>query len=246
MERVRMGRTLAIGGLLCAAMMALSVGTASAAAPVFFGKAAVGSTVASVPFTGSGESSFFEDKSGTKITCAKTVAFSGEISGATEMANVQLTLGVCETGGTACGVNQHEGGGEVSFETLAGALGNVTPTTPGIRLFNQSTGRGGVLLEFTCSGGAVKVTLRGSVIGAVSGASGTSVAEGKLAASPKLAFVESKGIQKYAHFLPGEGEAGTEQAEANVGAGYEPVGVAFTKPLALKSTPLAGQFGVTK
>src|SRR6185312_1236547 len=72
-----------------------SAGTAAASAPVFFGKAAVGSTVASVPFTGSGESAFFEGKSGTKITCTTTVSFSGEVTGATEVANVQLTPGGC-------------------------------------------------------------------------------------------------------------------------------------------------------
>jgi len=247
MRRVGRGRTPAIVVLLCAVAMSLSAASASASAPVFFGKAAVGSTVASVPFTGTGESSFFETKSGSKITCTQTISFSGEVTGATEVSNVQMTLGGCETNGVGCGVHAAEGGGEITFDTLAGTLGNVTSTTPGLRLFNQSTGRGGVLIEFTCAGGAIKVTLRGSVIGSLSGSSGKSVEEGKLATAVKLSLVEAKGVQKYVQFLPGEGEPGAEQAESSIGGGpFELAGIDFTKSLSIKSTPLAGQFGFTK
>jgi hypothetical protein len=242
------GRTPAIAALVCVVVMSLSATTAAASAPVFFGKAAVGSTVASVPFTGTGESSFFEGKAGTKITCTTMPHFSGEVTGATEVANMQITVAGCETGGVECGKPPNpESGGEITFQTLAGSLGNVTSTTPGVRLFNQSTGRGGILAEFTCAAGAIQVVARGSVIGSLSGASGTSVAEGKLATAPKLSFVETKGIQKYVKFLPGEGEPGSEQSEWSVGGGpFELTGIEFTKSISVKSTPLAGQFGFTK
>jgi hypothetical protein len=240
----RAGRswTTGIAGLLCVAVVALGAGTASASAPVFFGKAAVGSAVASVPFTFTAEASFFEGAGGTKVTC-KSGGGSGEITGATEVSNVTLAMTGCELGGGQCGTEPHN---EIAFKTLAGSLGNVTPTIPGIRLFDQAGGRSAPPLEFTCAGGAVRVKVRGSLIGALTGASGTSVQEGKLALAPKIAFVENKGIQKYVQFLPGEGEAGAEQLELSSGGGFEPVGLQFDKSLPLKSTPLPGQFGFTK
>ena len=51
--------------------------------------------------------------------------------------------------------------------------------------------------------------MKGSIIGSLSGASGKTVEEGKLATSIKLAFAESKGKQKYNKFV--EGEPGEEQ-----------------------------------
>lgn len=234
MKRIRMV------ALALVAVSALAfAATASAAAPVFFGKAEVGKTVANVSFTGTLGAAFLEAKAGTKISCTAGTA-TGEVTGPTTTENNVTKFTGCTTSEVEC---HNAGANEIVTKTLAGSLGAVSATAPGIRLFDQVEGKGGKLAIFTCAGGAVKVEIRGSVIGSLTGASGKSVAEGKLATSNKLTFAESKGIQKYKKFLPGEGEPGEEQLEGNSGAGFELSGQSVIATL--KTTP-AGQLGVTK
>jgi hypothetical protein len=234
MKRIRMV------ALALVAVSALAfAATASATAPVFFGKAEVGKTVGNVAFTGTLGAAFLESVGGTKISCTAGTA-TGEVTGATKTENNLTKFTGCTTSEVEC---HNAAANEIVTKTLAGTLGNVTATVPAIRLFDQGEGKGGKLAEFTCAGGAVKVVVKGSVIGSLSGASGKTVAEGKLATSNKLTFAETKGIQKYSKFLPGEGEEGTEQLESNAGAGFEKSGQSVIATL--KTTP-AGQLGVTK
>jgi hypothetical protein len=218
----------------------LGVGIAHAAAPVFFSKAPVGSTAPGVSFTDTWGAWFIETRSGNKLTCSAATG-SGEVTGATTVANDHIALSGCEASGVEC---HNSAANEVVLNTLAGSLGNVSATAPGLRLFSQAEGKGGVLTEYTCAGGAVKVTWRGSVIGSLSGASGKTVAEGKLTTSFKHSFAAKEGIQRYVKFLPGEGEAGEEQIEQETGAGFEKLGISVIATI--KTQPFSGELGFTK
>jgi hypothetical protein len=232
-------RRVGIVGVVLAMTIALAgLGSSASANPVFFGKAAVGSKVATVAFSGTLGAAFLEGVSGTKITCTAGTS-TGEVTGPIEGKNGVTKFTGCETNGVEC---HNAGAKEIDTKVLAGVLGGVSATVPGLRLFSESEGRGGKLAEFACAGGAVGVIVKGSVIGSLTGASGKTVEEGKLATSAKLTFAESKGIQKYSKFT--EGEGGTEQLEASTGGGpFEKSGQSVIATL--KTTP-AGQLGVTK
>jgi hypothetical protein len=224
--------------LALVAVSAMAFASTASANPEFFGKAAVGSTVGTVAFTGTLGAAFLEGVSGTKITCTAGTA-TGEITGATTSANNVTKFTGCETNGVEC---HNAGAKEIVTKNLQGVLGGVSATVPGIRLSDSVEGKGGKLAEFACAGGAVGVVVKGSVIGSLTGASGKNIAEGKLATSNKLTFAESKGVQKYSKFT--EGEGGTEQLEASTGGGpFEKSGQSVIATL--KTTP-AGQLGVTK
>jgi hypothetical protein len=209
--------------------------------PVFFTKGAIGATAPIVPFTATLGAAFLEGKGGSKITCKGGTAI-GEVTAPSTTQGNETTFTGCETGGVPC---ENAGAGTIKTELLEGALGNVVKEkTPGIRLFSEADGLGGTLASFTCAGGAIGVEVVGSVIGSLSGASGKSVAEGKLATSNKLTFAETKGIQKYTKFIPGEGEAGEEQLETKVSGGpFEKAGQSVV--ITLKTTP-AGNLGITQ
>jgi hypothetical protein len=237
MKRIRV-----IGVCLVAAFAISAVASVSAsAAPEFYGKAAVGTTVANIPFTGTLGAAFLEAKAGTKITCTAGTA-AGEVTGPTTTKNNTTTFTGCETGGFKC---ENDGVGVIKTETLEGTLGAVGTKKDGIRLYNQSTKKGGQLAAFECAGGAVKVVVTGSVIGEATGASGTTVVAGKLpSGAHDLTFAESHGIQKYTKFLAGEGEAGTEQLSGSTnGAAPELSGQSVKVVLA---TSPAGQIGYTE
>ncbi|HEX5224111.1 MAG TPA: hypothetical protein VFW29_03170 [Solirubrobacteraceae bacterium] len=217
-----------------------TAGAAQAAGPVFFSKAPVGSTAPAVSFTDTWGAWFIEAQSGNKLSCNGATG-SGEVTGATTVANDHIALSGCETSGVEC---HNAAANEVVLNTLAGSLGSVSATAPGLRLFSQAEGKGGVLTEYTCAGGAVKVAWRGSVIGSLSGASGKTVEEGKLAGSIRETFSQSAGVQKYVRFLAGEGEAGEEQLEQNTGAGFEKLGISAIATI--KTQPFSGELGFTK
>jgi hypothetical protein len=163
------------------------------------------------------------------------------VTGATTTENDITKFTGCETSGVPC---ENAAAGEIDTNTLKGTLGNVVANkTPGIRLFSQSGGRGAELAKFTCAGGTVAVSVKGSVIGSLTGASGKTPAEGKFASSNKLTFQESKGKQKYNKFIAGEGEAGEEQLESSVGGvPFEMSGQSVTATL--KSVPVSN-LGIT-
>jgi hypothetical protein len=235
MKRIRM---VALALVAVSAMAALA-SSASAATPEFYSKATIGTTVPAVPISGTLGAAFLEAKAGTKITCKAGTAV-GEVTGAQTTVNNVTTFTGCESSGFPC---ENAGAGVIDTVTLQGTLGNVVAAkTPGLRLFPQTGGRGATLAEFSCAGGAVKVTVKGSVIGSLTGASGKTPAEGKLAASSTLAFAESKGIQKYTKFIAGEGEAGEEQLESNTGAGFEKSGQSVSVKLVSKP---ASNLGLT-
>jgi hypothetical protein len=218
--------------LVAAFAFAALAGSASAAAPVFYTKAAIGEKGPAVSFTGTLGPAFLEGAGGTKITCTAGTA-TGEANGATTTANNVTKFTGCETGGVPC---ENAAAKEIDTKILAGVLGNVVANkTPAVRLFDEKEGPGGKLAEFTCAGGAVAVVVHGSAIGSLSGASGTSPATGKFPASISLVFAESKGIQKYTKFVEG-GDALNEQLEASVGgAPFEKSGQSVTAKLT--STP---------
>jgi hypothetical protein len=217
-------RSMGIAKLVLVAAFALSVVASSAtASPVFYTKVEVGATASTpVKFTRTFGPGFIEGQvSRTKTECfAGTL--SGEVSGATTTKNIVATFTGCKTGTGEC---HSAGEPEHTIKTLAlaGELGDVKAGVPGLRLFNEATGRGGELAPFTCFGGAIGVKVRGSVIGQLTGATGSTVSEGKFTASHQLKFAETAGLQKFALFL---GESTSEQLESKVGEGsYENSGV---------------------
>jgi len=235
MKRMRMM------GLALVAVFALSVAASTAtAAPVFYTKAAIGSVGATVPFTGTLGAAFLEPTNKSKITCTGGTA-TGEATGPTTTKKNITTFTGCEASGFKCN-STGEGEGIIKTKVLEGVLGGVTTALPGIRLFDETEGKGGFLAKFTCAGGAITVDVKGSVIGSLSGAAGTEPANGKFASSTKLTFAEANGIQKYSKFV--EGEGGTEQLESSTnGAAFEKSGQSVIATL--KSTP-ASNLGFTK
>jgi hypothetical protein len=109
-------------------------------------------------------------------------------------------------------------------------------------------------VQFATTGGTVVlVKASGSVIASLSGASGTSVQEGKLPTSLKVSFVQSHTVQHYTHFMTGPSQQLTfvltefphEPPFGECVCTHEaPAGVSTT--LTLKSTPIASALGVTK
>jgi hypothetical protein len=231
MKRIR------IVGLCLIAAFAISIvasSVASATQPVFYTKAEVGVASGPVKFTGTLGAAFLEAKSGTKITCLAGTA-TGEVTGPTTEQNAVTTFTGCATSGFKCN-STGQGEGVIVTNVLEGTLGQVAANLPGVRLYNETTKKGGELAAFACAGGAVPVVVRGSVIGSLSGSAGKTPAEGKFGTTQKLAFAEAKGIQKYTKFLAGEGEAGEEQLENSVsGNPYEKAGQSVTATL--KSIP---------
>jgi hypothetical protein len=238
-------KRMRIMGLALLAVCAMAVATASvasAAQPVFYTKANVGATAAAVPFTGTLGAAFLEPANLSKITCTGGTA-AGTVTDATTTKGNTTTFTGCSASELKCN-SAGEGEGVIKTKTLEGVLGNVTSSQPAVRLYNESTKKGGVLAEFTCGGGAVSVVVKGSVIGSLSGASGTEAANGKFPSSMKLSFAEAKGIQKYNKFAAGEGEAGEEQLESSTNGGaYEKSGQSVIATL--KTNP-ASNLGVTK
>jgi hypothetical protein len=238
MKRIR------IAGLCLVAVFAMSAiaSSAASAAPVFVTKAVVGEAAAShIPITATLGAAFLEAKSGTKITCTGGTS-TGEITSSTTAGkNISKFTG-CESGGQPC---ENAAAKEIITKALAAVLGGITATLPGERLFDEGTGKGGILAEFKCAG-VLNVIVRGSLIGSLSGAAGTTATAaqtGKIGTSTKLTFAESAGIQKYSKFL--EGEGGTEQLESSVGGGaFEKSGQSVIATI--KTVPSTWGVGVTK
>lgn len=235
-----------------AAFFVVSVASASAAQPVFYGVNEIGAVVQPVKFTGTLGAAFLEGKtSKAKISCTSGTA-TGEVTGPTKGKNGITTFTGCETGGFPCN-STGDPSGTIKTASLDGVLGNLKSTLPGIRLFAPGEGgkspKTGSLATFTCAGGAVSVVVSGSVIGSLSGAQGNSPAEGKFAASNKLTFAETAGKQKYEKFLAGEcggnaNDCGPEQLTSTVNGTPELGGQSVIATL--KSSPFASKLGYTK
>jgi len=245
-------KRISMVGLALVAIFAFSVASASAAQPVFYGVQEIGGTVGHVKIEGGLGPAFLEGKtSKAKITCTGGTA-SGEITGPTKtVANITAFTG-CESSGLKC-ESAGAGEGNITTAALDGVLGNVTATLPGIRLFAPGEGgkspKTGALAKFKCGGELVNVEVVGSVIGSLSGAQGTTPAEGKFAASSKLTFAESAGAQKYTKFVTGEcggnaNDCGPEQLTSKINAGEELGGQSVIATL--KSIPFASKLGFTK
>jgi len=238
-------------GLALVAVFAMSVASASAAQPEFYGVAAVGKTVAAQKIGGTLGAAFLEGKtSHAKITCTGGT-FTGEVTGATTTSSNVTSFTGCEASSLPC-KSAGAAAGEIKTAALDGVLGNVTATLPGIRLFAPGESgkepKTGSLATFECGGGLVNVVVKGSVIGSLSGAQGNKVEEGKFAASSKLTFSETAGAQKYTKFLAGEcggaGNCGPEQLESVINGTPELGGQSVIATI--KSVPFASKLGFTK
>jgi hypothetical protein len=219
-----------------------AISTASALAePEFLTKAVVGETAPIVEVEGSSGVALLETKGGGRIECGKS-SLTGDIAGARLVEGVSATFKECKTStGFPC---ENAGVEEIQSKPLVGLLNGITATLPGLRLLAQNQVKNEVVAEFTCAG-AAKVIVRGAVIGSLSGAQGSGPATGKLLPESKLAFAESKGVQKYTKFIEGP-EKGQEQQleESFMGAAFELAGA--SADIVLKSKTATLEFGITK
>jgi hypothetical protein len=235
-----MTRWRVVGACLAAALTLGALASATASAePEFLTKAVV-KEGERIPFSGTVGASFFEAKSGTKITCAAGT-ITGEVTGPKSVGNTVINASGCEAGGGEC----HNGGPkEIHSNVLAGTLGGITSTLPGVKLFSEAEGKGGVAVEFKCAG-VLNVIVKGEVTGSVAGAAGAGPETGKLVASLKLKYVESGGIQKYKGFSEGPEAGLMGQLEASVGGGaYELTGWSMAPNF--QTVPSTWEIGVTK
>ncbi len=237
MNRVRMVGVCLLASFALSAIAA----TAASAEPEYLTKAVVVEG-AKIPLTATLSAAFLEAASGTKITCTAGTG-SGEVTGPRTSKNSVTTFTGCESGGFPCN-SEGKPTGSITTVALEGKLNGLTSSLPGVRFFPEATGRGGVLAEFTCAG-TLKVIVRGSISGAVSGAAGTNLETGKLLSSGKLTFAESAGTQKYTSFVEGPEKGEKEQLESSIGGGaYEKSGESVI--VTLKTNPVTRGLGITK
>jgi hypothetical protein len=238
MNRMRLTCVCAVAAFALTAMFAAS----ASAEPVFLTKTVVAEGV-KIPFTATLGAAFLEGSvSKSKIECSGGTGH-GEVTGPrTTKNNVTIFTG-CKASGFPCESGATEG--TIETNVLKGVLNGITSVLPGVRLFNEATGRGGELAAFSCAGGSIGVKVKGSVIGSLSSAAGSNAETGKLVASGKLTLAESGGIQKYTSFSEGPEAGQKEQLEAKVGEGaYEKSGQSVIATL--KTVPATWMIGVTK
>jgi hypothetical protein len=238
MNRMRLTCVCAVAAFALTAMFAAS----ASAEPVFLTKTVVAEGV-KIPFTATLGAAFLEGSvSKSKIECSGGTGH-GEVTGPrTTKNNVTIFTG-CKASGFPCESGATEG--TIETNVLKGVLNGITSVLPGVRLFNEATGRGGELAAFSCAGGSIAVKVKGSVIGSLSSAAGSNAETGKLVASGKLTLAEAGGIQKYTSFSEGPEAGQKEQLEAKVGeGGYEKSGQSVIATL--KTVPATWEIGVTK
>ena len=139
-------KRMKIMGLCLVAVLAMSVVAASVASavtyeqPVFYGKAAIGSTVGTVGFTGTLTEASLETKSKSVVKCTGGTAV-GEVTGPTTTKGNITTFTGCTLSGFAC--ESGATAGVIKTEVLKGTLGQVaTSGKVGMRLFNEAEGAG--------------------------------------------------------------------------------------------------------
>src|SRR5664279_191838 len=247
-------KRMKIMGLCLVAVFAMSVVASSVASavtyeqPVFYGKAAVGSTVGTVGFKGTLGEASLETASKSVVKCTAGTSL-GEVTGPTTTKNNTTTFTGCTLSGFAC--ESGATAGVIKTEVLEGTLGQVaTSGKVGIRLFNEAEGAGKHpnhhVAKFSCDGGATPVDVTGSVIGELSGAAGgltggTGVKEGKFGTTMKLTFAQTLSKQTIQKFDTAEA---AEQLESSLkGAEYEKSG---QKVVATLTAEGVSNLGVTK
>jgi len=211
-------KTLGLGLVAALALGAMSASLAQAeTAPEFYTKAAVGGTAPSeIKESNTIGVAFLEGKtSKAKIECKKGSG-SAVVDGVKSTKEAVTLFSECEIAGIALECN-NKGAGTKQIETkaLVGELGFVATGKDGIRLKPES---GTYLAEFECGGGAVKIKVKGSLIGEITGSAGKTIEEGKIGASGSIKFSETGGKQKYQKFV---GETGEHQLENVVTEGTE-------------------------
>lgn len=207
-------------GLVIISAFIATAAVPAAASPVFYTKVEYGETANTpVEFTASLGSAFLEGEVSKNKTECQAGTATGEVSSPTTTTNVQLAMTSCKTAGFSC-TTAGEVEGTIKYKTLEGELGDVKKGLTGLRLFDETGGRGAILAEFSCAGGVLPVKAKGSIIGQLTtGGSGPTVSESSFVASFKLTFAQSFGVQQWTAFL---GESGSEQIEWKTGEGaYE-------------------------
>jgi hypothetical protein len=151
---------------------------------------------------------------------------------------------------TGCGAGECQANtegkpaGVIESKILAGTLGAITSTLPGIKLYSQAEDKGGKVIEADCGAGIVHIVWRGEVTGALAGAAGEDAATGKLLSTMKLTFAESGGKQKYQGFSEGPESELLGQLEAVINGSPELSG--WSSVLSTKTVPSTWGLGVTR
>jgi hypothetical protein len=244
-----MKRTRILGMCLVAvfALTAVLASVSQAATPVFYTKAAIGTTAANQQFTSSSAASYLEGASShVKIECKKSTG-TGEVTGAKSVNKVVTTFKECEIPSLhfPC---ENKGAGTHEIETLpnAGELGEYTSSEGGVKLTAES---GIYLAEFQCAGGGVLIKSKGSLVGKIKGSANT-VQESKFTPTLSLTFQQTGGIQKIKNLIGGSPEQLTSVVSEFNGTEYvtheELGGQNQTAKLADANFPADSNIGVTK
>jgi hypothetical protein len=235
-------KRIGIIGVCTVAFALAAIAQSASAEPVFLTKTVVAEG-SKIPLTATLGAAFLEGSvSKSKIECSAGTG-KGEVTGPQTTKNNVTTFTGCKSGGFPCQSGATEG--TITTFALKGLLNGITSTLPGVKLFPEATGRGGELAAFNCAGGTIAVKVKGSLIGSLSGASGTNAETGKLLSSGKLTFAEAAGLQKYTSFSEGPEAGQKEQLEAKVGeGGFEKSGQSVIATL--KTVPSTWGLGVTK
>ena len=138
----------------------LAAGAASSVAsgatyeqPVFYGKAAIGSVVGHVSFTGTGGEANLETSPAHSVVKCTSGAASGEVTGPTTTKKSIVRFTGCTLSGFKCESGLVEG--ESVTNSLEGTLGQIaTSGKVGVMLKAET---GTELASFTCDGGATPV-----------------------------------------------------------------------------------------
>ncbi|MCW3056336.1 MAG: hypothetical protein JWO21_305, partial [Solirubrobacterales bacterium] len=178
---------LKVLGLTLVAVLAVSavaVASASAALPEF--------TVFPNKATGSGGAGTLETLKGEKVTCTAEKDKS-EINGAKTVKGVVVTFTGCKESVFKANCNSAgAAAGEIVTNELSGEIGYVNKATKAVGLDLKPVGE--LFAEFNCTGGLLKLKVKGSVIGKLSPVN-TATKEFKL--EFKLAGVGKQEIEKF-------------------------------------------------
>jgi hypothetical protein len=254
MKRMRMMGLCLVAAVALAAVAASAASAVTYQQPVFYGKAAIGSVVQPVKFTGTvGEANLETSPAHSVVKCTGGTA-TGEVTTSTLSKKNITTFTGCTLSGFKCESGAIEG--QIVTASLEGQLGQIaTSGKVGIKLKPEV---GTEFAAFSCDGGATPVKVKGGtlsgdgVIGEASGASGGvtgapegGVQEAKFGTTTKLTF-KSKAIGSGLQIIQ-KFDTDTENfnLEASLkGAAYELSSQAAVATL--KAEGIGSNLGVTK
>jgi hypothetical protein len=195
---------------LCGLGAAGGTTPASAALPEFL--------PATGTFLSTSGSGALETANGTQLTCSSATG-KGSITGPESAGNALITFHGCQSSGSVC-TSGTEPSGLITTHELSGLLGYINKSSKSVGLDLAPTS-GTEFAELNCSGGMVKVKIRGSLIGEVRPIN-------TKATSGELTFQKSAGKQEFTKL---EGGAVDLLEIAKNGGAFEGMAIATSETI---------------